>query len=468
MSRLKWEYSILAVVVTMGIAARLNGIDYNFVGDEVFSVQLASKPFAEVISESLRDTPHPPLHNILLHLWIKAFGASEISVRTLSILFSAAFLLMTYRFFRRLLALWLALGLLSIFALSPFFVYYGQQARPYALIALLSIVNLMAFLRLIERACDPRAVVTWAASCLFLLYSQYLAILLVVFQVGFALFYLRADRDKILTYGLLVIASIVPWAIASFCDAIRYTTDPLALISWMRRPNLVDFALFYVSLFGDPSILRACCLLAIFTVLGVAYIRHLITSKALPVEHVLLFLIGILMPIVVYAVSVWGPKPVFAARQLLVSAIAFIAFIGLCISTLPRGWATASLLILIGLTLAALPESSPRNARPPWREVAKVLDTQYPKAVVVAQEKWVSRPLSYYRRAGSVKLWNDLGEDGKMDRFLFVCRPFRCSDVETETLKSRHSLIKTWRWAHARNIDKKYTQLRLYEISRAQ
>ena len=93
----KWaEVCIVVVLLSIGVAVRTYQIDYNFDGDELFSAQLASRPFAEVISQSLEDRPHPPLHNILLHFWIGAFGASERSTRLLSVVLSAAFLLSAY------------------------------------------------------------------------------------------------------------------------------------------------------------------------------------------------------------------------------------------------------------------------------------------------------------------------------------------------------------------------------------
>jgi mannosyltransferase len=82
------EIILLIIIIAVGLAARFHEVCYNLDGDEIFSVELASKSFGEVISRSLQDTPHPPLHNILLHLWIKVFGASEASVRALSVLFS--------------------------------------------------------------------------------------------------------------------------------------------------------------------------------------------------------------------------------------------------------------------------------------------------------------------------------------------------------------------------------------------
>jgi uncharacterized membrane protein len=461
--KLRWEHIVLLILVVVGLAVRLHEVNYNFGGDEIFSVKLASKQFAEMISGSLQDRPHPPLHIVLLHLWMKAFGASEVSARALSVLFSGVFLLMSYVLLRRSVPPWLALGVLSILALSPLFVHLGQQARPYALIAFLSMVNLLAFIQVLEVPGERRRVVIWATSCGLLLYAQYMAMLLIAFQICFALIYSRSQRLMILAYGSVGSALILPWLVAAMGGAISSGADPLPHISWIGPPTPSDFVGFYVSVFGHVPGLQTHWLLILLAVLGAAYMRRLAASRNLPADHLLLFLLGFGLPTVAYVMSVWGPKPIFAYRQLLGAGIAFVATTGLCIATLPRSLAGVFLLALLAWTAAALPAAFPHNVNAPWRDVAAQIDDQYSSMIVVTQEGWVSRPLAFYRRAGSVRLWSELTEHEKSDKLLFACRPRRCSDVETEALQSRRSLLATWRWGRASESTEFY-QLFLYEI----
>jgi 4-amino-4-deoxy-L-arabinose transferase-like glycosyltransferase len=459
----RYEYIALLILVVVGLTVRLHEVHYNFDGDEIFSVQLASKQFAEMISGSLQDRPHPPLHIILLHLWIKAFGASEVSARALSLLFSGVFLLMSYILLRRSVSSWLALGILSVLALSPLFVYYGQQARPYALIAFLSTVNLLAFMRVLDVPCKRRRMVIWAMSCGLLLYTQYLGALLIAFQICFALIYSRLRRRMIFAYGLVGSALTLPWLIAAMGEAISSGADPLLHISWMVPPTPTEFVWFYVSVFGDVPGLPTRWLLILLVVLGAAYIRRLAASRNLPADHLLLFLIGFGLPTVVYVMSVWGPKSVFASRQLLGAGIAFVAITGLCVATLPRSLAGGFLLALLAWMAAALPAAFPHNAKPPWRDMAAQIDAQYGSMIAVTQESWVGLPLAFYRREGSVRLWGELTEYEKGSRLLFACRPHRCSDVETEALESRRSLLATWRWGSPSETTE-FNQLFLYKI----
>jgi uncharacterized membrane protein len=450
---------LLVVLVAGGLAARLYEIHYNFDGDEIFSVKLAGKPFSDVIESALQDRPHPPLYYILLHIWIKAFGSSEVSARAMSVLFSGAFLLTSYALLRRFVATWIALGLLSIFALSPLFVYYGQQARPYALVAFFAAANLLAFTRLLDLPSDHKRVAAWATSCALLLYTQYLALVIIAFQIALAFYFLPVKRVMIFAYGFVASSLILPWLIAAMGGPILGGADPLTRIRWMQAPTGKNLISFYVATFGEAPGLTPGWMLLMLGFLGAAYVRGLFASRHLPARHALLFVIGLGLPAVVYVVSVWGPKPLFAPRQMLAAPIALVAAIGLCLTTLPRAFAFGSLLILIIWTASALPRGFPHNLNPPWRDLAQRIDEQHGSVTVVTQEIWVKNPLDFYRRLGSVRLWNELTELKENDKFLFVCRPvgLRCSNVESEAVKPYSSLLGTWRWGRG-------SQLRVYEI----
>src|SRR5262245_55102824 len=116
------DYKLVALlIIFLGVCLRLYQIHYNLDGDEIFSVHAASGSFAHVIEVSIQDRPHPPLHYILLYVWIKAFGSSEISVRLLSVLVSVVFLVILYRLALRLTSGISTLFVILICAVSPFF-----------------------------------------------------------------------------------------------------------------------------------------------------------------------------------------------------------------------------------------------------------------------------------------------------------------------------------------------------------
>lgn len=462
--KLEWEHVLLIIIVAGSLVARSYEVNYNLDGGEIFSVKLASKSFAEVISQSMQDRPHPPLHNVLLYLWIKTFGDSETSVRAMSIMFSGFFMLMSYMLVRRLMSAWLSLGLATILSVSPFFILYGQQARPYALIAFLSAANLLAFVKVLNKPRERKVVAIWSISCAFLVYAQYMGILLIFFEISIVLLFLRSRRLAVLFFGIGGCALILPWLIVAMGPAISMGIDPLPHISWIEPPTLSSFMWFYVGIFGESPWLQVRWLFLLLAFPAVAYLRHLVALRRIPAIHVLLFLCGIGMPTIVYILSVWGPKPLFAPRQMIGAAIAFVASIGLCFSALPRTLAIGILIALLIWTTSTLPHAFPHITMPPWRDMAANIDKQYGRIVVVTQEDWIKEPLDYYRKLGPVRLWGELSKLEENDQFLFVCRPTknRCSKIENEALRAHRSLLEIRRWG---NKTSEFNQLRLYKIN---
>ncbi len=93
---------------------------------------------------------HPPLYFLLLHFAVMFAGATEFALRFLSVSSNMLTLAMLYPLARVLFGTrGRGIGLLTILfgALSPLYVWYAQEARPYALVLLWSVIALYALLR---------------------------------------------------------------------------------------------------------------------------------------------------------------------------------------------------------------------------------------------------------------------------------------------------------------------------------
>lgn len=468
-SKIGWEHILVVIVIVIGMAARLWEANYSFSADEVFSIKLANHQFSEVISASLADRTHPPLHNILLHIWIRVFGNSEASAHMLSVLFSLAFMVLSYALLRKFVDWWIALGLLAILALSPHFVYYGQEARPYALIALLVTANLLAFLRLLDATSDRIRIAIWITSSILLLYAQHLGIFIVGLEMMFALALLQSDRKKIFLYGCIAVTIYLPWLIEQMWYPFIKGTKVLSEVAWIRRVHFDGFISFYLSpLVGDLDSNFQWWILAIIVPLVLAYVKYFVTNKKRPPDgHMILFLIAFGMPVIAFCASKWGPQPVFVWRQLIGSAAAFVYVIGLCLTVIPRKLAAGILLISLLLTTMSLPKDLPHNINPPWRDMAQGIDHQYGSIAVVTLLPWAWEPLDHYRKLGKVQYFGDkLTMYTNNDKFLILCRSSgagSCSNIfENESLKFRTSFVKLWRFHFPF-----YSELRLYELKEA-
>ncbi len=458
------EAALFLLILGAALALRCYEIGYGFDGDEVFSVNLAARSFSKTLEGALQDTPHPPLYYTLLHGWIKAFGSSEAAVRSLSVLFSGLALGVMYGFFRRLLGFQTALTVLALLSLSPLFVYYGQQARPYALIIFLSACNLYAFVRVLERPRSRPRALLWAGSCAILMYAQYLAVLSILLQVGLAFFHGAPHRARLVRYGLAGSLAVLPWALLAMGRALFSGTDPIPHTAWIEVPSISGLIWLYVSIFGECRGVPARWLILALCLLLLAYGTKRITRRTLPAEEALVCLTGFGLPLAVFGLSVLGPKPVFAERQLLGAAVASAAVFGLGLKSMPK---RAGALIAAGMllwTALSIPQGLPHNRKPPWREIAAQIDTTHGAQEVMVQENWVREPLEFYRRSGPVRVLGT-GEGKARSGFIYACRPAgsRCSLVETGSLVQRRTFLENWQWGSPNSRDR---QLFLYRIER--
>ncbi len=124
--------------------------------DEVMSLAVASRPPAGML-DFFRGLPEQhPLYYVLLKGWIALLGDSELALRGLSVACAVLAIPLFHLLVRRLTsrpAAWIATVLLT---LSPFWLFYAQEARMYTLVGFLAVLHSWLFLRWIasERSRD--------------------------------------------------------------------------------------------------------------------------------------------------------------------------------------------------------------------------------------------------------------------------------------------------------------------------
>lgn len=133
---------LLVAIFLLAAGVRFHRIEaQSFWNDEGNSARIAERPIALIIEGAAGDI-HPPGYYLLLAGWRALAGQSEFALRMLSALAGVLTVAVVFRLgsdlFDRPSGLFGALAA----ALSPFQVYYGQEARMYALVALLSALSI--------------------------------------------------------------------------------------------------------------------------------------------------------------------------------------------------------------------------------------------------------------------------------------------------------------------------------------
>ncbi len=132
----KYATLTLVLLVFLGAFLRLYGLaEESLWADELYTLKTASQgTLSEFFSYLGASDPHPPLYFLLIH-FIYTPELSDFSLRLPSALFGIATIPLFFLFLRRsfqgaLLPTMIGVALLSI---SPFHIWYSQEARPYAM-----------------------------------------------------------------------------------------------------------------------------------------------------------------------------------------------------------------------------------------------------------------------------------------------------------------------------------------------
>lgn len=118
--------------------------------DEGNAYVQATRSLADIAANAARDI-HPPGYYWLLAIWRQLTGDGEFALRALSALAGVLTVAFTYALGRRLFGVFAGLVAALFVTLNTFQVYYAQEARMYALLALWSAAGLWALARLLSQ-----------------------------------------------------------------------------------------------------------------------------------------------------------------------------------------------------------------------------------------------------------------------------------------------------------------------------
>lgn len=202
------ELAVLLGLVTAAALLRLLTIDVQSLSnDEPFTVERAAGELSAVLSSIRTTESTPPLYYYLAWGWERIFGDGETGMRLLPALLGTLLVPATWAAARVTLPARSALIAAALVALSPLLVWYSQEARPYALFALLATLGFLFFVRTLRRAPGvppSRDLVLWSLLSLAAVLTHYFAI----FAVGAQALWLFFERTDI--RGRVAAAALAP------------------------------------------------------------------------------------------------------------------------------------------------------------------------------------------------------------------------------------------------------------------
>ena len=418
---------VAAVGVSVLVAAALRA--YRIDGqslwyDEGVSAAMSTRDLVDITVRAAGDI-HPPLYYYLLHIWATLAGTSELALRWLSLAAGVLLVAVIYSLGKRLFNSQVGVFAAVLAAVSPFLLYYSQEARMYSQVTFLAALSFYLFLRLISSRVDdiPRSKLRRALpiTCYVLvtaamLYSHYFSFTILVAQNVLALIAIVASerrRGAIIRrlvqwviIQVIIVAIYSPWLILTFDQLQSWPSigNAFSLATLLQRVFLV----FSFGLSSDAAttpkreavfyvLLLALCLLPI------ARLRQ----KYLGALSVVLYLA---VPVLImYALSI--QRPMYNPKFLLIAVPAYCLVLGLGLEVLRqagcRAWKWFSKLVVSTLRRASVvapfaghrvrsgPRSIPLGEGPLLRNAAAI----WSLAIILAALALVAYSSSHALRA---------------------------------------------------------------------
>lgn len=332
----KSQWIVLALCL-LSFARGVYGLgDQSLWWDESLSHHRATKPFSFILSNQILipsgETEissidnHPPFYFMLLRVAVLAAGDSEFSLRFLSAAAGMLVVPLLYLCGARLFDRWSGALAALIGTLSPLYLWYSQEARPYTLATCLGLLSFYALLRLLrDRERPLRWSLVYVIAVALMLTTHYHSFLLLLAQGAIWLLSLLKGRRRLgwVLIAILIIAAMVfvwGWsAMPPRSDVSGYRFVPL--------PELLRDVLHSFTLGLSADALVGVRRVAFG--LALASTALLAAQSRAPRMHVLYVLIGFLGPVAaMFALSLFRPAYLGSRHLMFASPFYYLLLAG--------------------------------------------------------------------------------------------------------------------------------------------
>jgi 4-amino-4-deoxy-L-arabinose transferase-like glycosyltransferase len=201
----------LALLTGLAFALRVVGIDQTLYGDEYFTHTIVTENGLRGVWDAVYHTSiTPPLHYGLAWLAVQFGGDSTVLVRLPSLLLGTAIVPLLFVLARRVRNARAGLLAAALMALSPFAIWYSDEARAYATMMLLVALSTLALLRAVESG-GRRWWAIYAVAACAALWTHYTAVFVIVAQAAWALWTHRERRKELVITAVAVGVGYLPW-----------------------------------------------------------------------------------------------------------------------------------------------------------------------------------------------------------------------------------------------------------------
>ncbi len=390
------------LIIFLGLILRLISLNQSLWLDEVINV-LATRnySFVSMITEYAKADFHPPGFFMILWVWAKIFGTSEIAVRIPSVIFGVLAIYIVFLVGQKVYSK--KLGLISAFllAINPLHIYYSQEARMYSLATISVLVNIYLFIKLIKQE---------KVSYFFLILSNYLILMsdyvaYLIFPVQLVFLLTNINRSKIKRWITAFVAAFVLeiWWIPTFLNQLKVgsvTADKLPAWKFIVggfdvKAVPLTYIKFIIGRISYPDkfiyalILLPVCLLFMLLIIRGIKITTPIFRK--------LLILWIVIPVIA-ATLISLAVPIYSYFRMIFILPAFLILTSLGIVSFKKeaSYIFLSLVIFIEIVSSSIYLLNPVYQREDWRGLVNFLQSQASSSLTLFESPGTLPPFDYY------------------------------------------------------------------------
>jgi mannosyltransferase len=348
----------------------------------------------------------PPVYYAIAWVWTQLVGTGEFGLRSISAIAGVVTVPVVFLIARDLRGRRAGLWAAALVAVNPMMLWYSQEARAYALVALFGALSILYWLRA-ERGGARRDYVWWAVWSGLAIATHYFVAFPILAE-ALMLLRRRGLRESLVGMAILAAGAIAVAPVAIHQMSLGHA-DWIGEFSLGHR--LAETAVTFVigetgDIIARPERwpLALAPLLLTLAALALLLRRGEERERRAAARPLLLFAAAIGIPVAIALVD--SSKNFVLARNLIPALVPLLAAVGIAVASPASrrlGTAIGALLVAYSLGFCVLASTDEQFQRPNWSSVAaRIGEPRGPRATVT----WTlgEAPLRYYLSTGAIQV----------------------------------------------------------------
>lgn len=409
----------LPILLTIfGFLLRFYRIDKESIWlDESYSFHFSRRSFNYLVTELSFSVPHSPFYHIVLKIWTKIFGTSELSLRFPSLVFGTLcipiiYLLATELFDRRV-------GTVAMFlsSINYYQIYYSQEARMYTMMIFFGLLSIYFSIRFV-RYSGRKNIVLYILSTILLGYTHAHAFFIITVQNIFVICILiyslkikgsyyhngsvRSISKKWIISQILIFITLIPWIYVLIVKALNESSAP-----WLYIPNYMNLVFSYTRHFGfgpESGGVLILILIVLFVSTGI-FTKLTVESDSFlgfdreHAESILLLVILATIPVLFPFIISNLIAPIYYSRYVVIVSISIIILMSKSIVSLVQNDAFSLIIIFVLIIFTMMPVATyyENHTKSQWSETVDYVESDISEDdLLISMPKFTQHAYNYY------------------------------------------------------------------------